>query len=120
MNEFTDRALERLGREYSTVKGQKAGAMKEAVRKALESFINQDDEFAQAVAQGGSFAECMNAVAEGVGNSISDIEAYRKAVQFYFKGAEVRMVMEIDLCPNRVKEEGSGGRRKILDLADFL
>lgn len=33
MNEFTDRALERLGREYSTVKGQKTGAMKETVRE---------------------------------------------------------------------------------------
>lgn len=118
MNEFTDRALERLGREYSTVKGQKAGAMKKAVREALESFIRQDDEFAQAVVQGGSFADCMAAVEKGVGNSISDMDAYRKAVQFYFKGAEIRMVMEIDLCPNRVKEET--GSRKVLDLADFL
>lgn len=118
MNEFTEQALERLGREYSTVKGQKAGAMKEAVRKALESFVRQDDEFAQAVAQGGSFAECMTAVEKGVGTSISDMDAYRKAVQFYFKGAEIRMVMEIDLCPNRVKEET--GSRKVLDLADFL
>lgn len=33
MNEFTGQALERLGREYSTVKGQKAGDMKEAVRE---------------------------------------------------------------------------------------
>lgn len=33
MNEYTKPALERLGREYSTVKGQKAGAMKEAVRE---------------------------------------------------------------------------------------
>lgn len=118
MNEFTGQALERLGREYSTVKGQKAGAMKEAVRKALESFINQDDEFAQAVGQGGSFADCMAAVEKGVGNSISDMDAYSKAVQFYFKGAEIRMVMEIDLCPDRVKEET--GSRKVLDLADFL
>lgn len=33
MNGFTDQALERLGREYSTVKGHKAGAMKKAVRE---------------------------------------------------------------------------------------
>ena len=60
----------------------------------------------------------MAAVEKGVGASISDLEAYRKAVQFYFKGAEVRMVMEIDLCPNRVAEETRS--RKVLDLADFL
>lgn len=118
MNEFTEQALERLNKEYGSVMGSKAGAMKKAVREALESFINQDDEFAQAVAQGGSFADCMAAVEKGVGNYISDMDAYRKAVQFYFKGAEIRMVMEIDLCPNRVKEET--GSRKVLDLADFL
>ena len=118
MNEFTEQALERLGREYSTVKGQKARAMKEAVREALKSFVRQDDEFAQAVAQGGSFADCMAAVEKGVGASISDLEAYRKAVQFYFRGAEIRVMMEIDACPNRVKEEPKS--RKVLDLADFL
>lgn len=118
MNEFTSQALERLEKEYGTVMGTKAGAMKKAVREALESFINQDDEFAQAVAQGGSFADCMAAVEKGVGTSISDMDAYRKAVQFYFRGAEVRMVMEIDLCPNRVAEETRS--RKVLDLADFL
>lgn len=118
MNEFTDQALERLKKEYDSVKGTKAGAMKKAVREALESFIRQDDEFAQAVAQGGSFGDCMAAVEKGVGASISDLDAYRKAVQFYFKGAEIRMVMEIDLCPNRVTEEAHS--RKVLDLADFL
>lgn len=118
MNEFTSQALERLEKEYGAVTGTKAGAMKKAVREALESFIRQDDEFAQAVAQGGSFAGCMAAVERGVGSSISDMEAYRKAVQFYFRGAEVRMVMEIDLCPNRVAEEPHS--RKVLDLADFL
>lgn len=118
MNEFTGQALERLKNEYGTVMGTKAGAMKKAVREALESFIRQDDEFAQAVAQGGSFSECMAAVEKGVGASISDMDAYRKAVQFYFAGAEIRMVMEIDLCPNRVKEETHS--RKVLDLADFL
>ena len=61
MNEFTDQALERLKKEYDSVKGTKAGAMKKAVREALESFIRQDGEFAQAVAQGGSFADCMAA-----------------------------------------------------------
>lgn len=120
MNEYTELALERLEKEFASVSGAKPAAMKKAVREALESFIGQDDEFAQAVVQGGSFTECMNAVAKGVGSSISDLEAYRKAVQFYFKGAEVRMVMEIDLCPNRVRAQPAGGGRKILDLADFL
>ena len=84
MNEYTEAALERLKQEYDSVKGTKAGAMKKAVREALESFVRQDDEFAQAVAQGGSFGDCMAAVEKGVGNSISDMDAYHKAVLFYF------------------------------------
>ena len=120
MNEHTKPALERLEKEYAAVKGQKAEAMKRQVREALESFIRQDDEFAQAVVQGGSFAECMSAVEKGVGSSISDIEAYRKAVQFYFKGAEVRVMMEIDVCPNRVEAAAPERKAKVLALEDFL
>lgn len=39
----------------------------------------------------------MKKVAAGVGNSISDLDAYKKAVQFYFPGAEVKMQLTIDL-----------------------
>lgn len=64
----------------------------------------------------------MKAVANGVGSSISDLEAYRKAVRFYFSGAEVRFRMEIDLCPQaHGPETGSTQeRKKILDISDFF
>lgn len=120
MDEYTTQALERLKKESAAVTGIKAIAMRDQVRETLENFIRQDGEFAQAVAQGGSFAECMNAVAKGVGSSISDIEAYRKAVQFYFRGAEVRVVMEIDVCPNRVEAAAPERKTKVLALEDFL
>ena len=81
-------------------------------------FCLQDGEFAQAVAQGGNFADCMKAVAKGCGSSISDLAAYRKAVQFYFPGADIRMRMEIDLCASVSGEEKKSGI--VLDLADFF
>ena len=126
MSEFLKQALERLKKESALVKGQKAVIMKGAVREALESFARQDEEFAQAIAQGGSFKDCMAAVEASTGNSISDLDAHRKAVQFYFPGAEVRMTMEIDVCPNRVQrtepEEPAAQKKqpKLLDLTDFL
>ena len=40
----------------------------------------------------------MDSVAKGVGDSISDIEAYRKAVKFYFSTANIHFTMTIDLC----------------------
>lgn len=116
MNEFLDQALNKLA---ETVSGQKENAMAPSVREALTDFCRQDAEFAQAVAQGGSFKDCMTAVAKGVGGSISDLEAYRKAVRFYFKGADVRFRMEIDLCPT-AEEAPRSAQKKILDIADFL
>ena len=37
--------------------GKKEAAMKSAVKDALVRFCEQDEEFAQAIVQGGSFAE---------------------------------------------------------------
>ena len=77
--------------------GRVADAMKDFVATALRDFIRQDAEFAQAVVQGGSFAECMAAVAKGVGSHISDFDAYGKAAAFYFPGCKIRYKMELDL-----------------------
>lgn len=54
MNEFLDQALNKLA---ETVSGQKENAMAPSVREALTDFCRQDAEFAQAVAQGGSFKD---------------------------------------------------------------
>lgn len=96
MNEFFEKAKEKLS-DLKSVSGQKENAMKAEVSDALMSFCEQEPEFAQAVVQGGSFADCMKSVAKGTGSSISDIEAYRKAVEFYFPGAKVNFKMTIDL-----------------------
>lgn len=116
---YFEEARRKLDEEVKSGKfGQKEAAMKNAVKDALVCFCEQDEEFAQAVVQGGSFAECMAKVAKGVGGSISDLDAYKKAVCFYFPGAEVRFRMEIDVCPNRVKAEEK--QTVLLDLSDFL
>lgn len=94
---WAGQAVRKLDAEKKDVKGQKETVMKGAVLAAVKDFCMQDEEFAQAVVQGGTFAECMKKVAAGIGNSISDLDAYKKAVQFYFPGAEVRMQLTIDL-----------------------
>ena len=72
-------------------------AVQAAVEKALADFCGQNAEFEQAVLQGGSFADCLKACVKGVKGSISDLEVYRRAVEFYFPTAEVRMAMTLDL-----------------------
>ena len=116
-------AIEKLRREDKLAKHDRcASVMHEAVREALEDFCRQDTEFAQAVVQGKDFGACMRTVAAGCGSGLSDLEAYRRAVRFYFPGAEIRMTMEIDLIG-----EARGGKLEekkpteiLLDFSQFL
>ena len=94
---FLEEAREKLRKELPGIKGQKEGAIKHAVMDALLNFAEQDEEFAQAIAQGGDFANCMHEVCKGIGTSISDLEAYGRAAAFYFPGSKVRFEMHIDL-----------------------
>lgn len=99
--------------------GQHERVMKESVKTALLDFCRQDYEFAQAVVQGGTFGDCMKAVAKCIkNNSISDLDAYTAAVQFYFPGAVIRMQMTIDLIGEAGDEAPGGGI--ILDFSQFL
>lgn len=115
------KAQEKLEQESKKVNGSKEKAMAKAVATALSDFCGQDREFAQAVCQGGSFQQCMTEVAKGVGTCISDLEAYKKAVQFYFPGAEIHMQMRIDLIGRAEEQEDATKQGGILlNLEDFL
>ncbi len=97
--DYKTEAINKLKRETNTFKGgQKEKAMQRETFAVLESFCRQSEEFSQAVVQSDkTFSDCMAAVAKGTGSSISDIEAYKKAVRFYFAGADIKCVMTIDL-----------------------
>ena len=65
-------------------------AMAEPVCRMLISFCEQDPRFADTVfAKTETLSDCLRAVGKGVQYSISDVEAYRRAVQFYFPAADV-------------------------------
>ena len=122
MSDFLEKAIAKLDEGHKSGNFDRyATAMKTAVRDALKDFCRQDEEFAQAVAQGGSFADCMKAVAKNCGSSISDLEAYRRAVRFYFPGAEIRMQMTIDLIGEAAQQDsGKPANAMILDFTQFL
>lgn len=97
LENWLTQAIQKLDAEKKGVAGQKEKVMAPAVLAAIKDFCKQEPEFAQAVVQGGTFAECMKKVAAGVGNSISDLDAYKRAVEFYFPGAKIQMALTIDL-----------------------
>lgn len=125
---WAPQAEEKLAKEKKGVAGQKEKAMAEAVYAAIRDFCRQDEEFAQAVVQGGSFADCMKKVASGVGGSISDLDAYKRAVQFYFPGAEVNMQLTIDLIGKAAGDDRKAAQTQaeepraglVLNLADYF
>lgn len=119
---MTDMAIKKLDKQCGELKSnnQKIEVMKQAVHDALVKFCRQDAEFAQAVVQGGTFADCMAAVARNVGSAISDIKAYRRAVQFYFPGADIRVKMTVNLCASVEQEGPEQNAPVVLDLFDLL
>ena len=121
-SDFYPQARDKLAAELKSGKFDKYGQiMKQGVHDALLEFCEQDEEFAQAVAQGGSFEDCMKAVSKCVkGSGISDMEAYGAAVRFYFPGAEINVTMKIDLLA-AVRDAGEEPESGLLiDLSDFF
>lgn len=117
MNEIITQALEKLDKEAKNFKGgSHERAMKDETLDALKHFCKSEQEFAQAVVQKNkTFSDCMSEVAKGVGTSISDLEAYKKAVRFYFPGADIRCTMTINLiggAAGEAPENGTGENKK--------
>lgn len=118
--DYFDLAKEKLDAGLAEKLDRYGEAMKGSVHDALLEFCRQDEEFAQAVEQGGSFKDCMKAVGKCVkGNAISDAEAWGTAVKFYFPGAGIRVEMRIDLCAS-VRRDDPKPSAKIIDLSDFF
>lgn len=96
-------AIKKLREELKAIKkgNQYVNAVKKPVTDVLISFCKQEDEFAQAIVQSDKTLEdCLNTVVKDVKGSISDIDAYTRAVRFYFPTAGIDFKMTIDLCAN--------------------
>lgn len=94
------------------INGRIEVAIAPSVAEALASFCNQEPEFEQAIFQSGkTFQDCLSSISKGVGNSISDIEVYGRAVKFYFETATVSFHMSIDLS-------GSNGAEKHITMTE--
>lgn len=111
-----NQAREKINSELKNVKGQKEAAVSKAVAETLIGFSNQDEEFAQAIVQSEkTLNDCLTAVMKNVRTSISDIEVYRRAVQFYFPGAGINFTMRINLSAS-VEDKPEPRKSKVLDI----
>lgn len=83
--------------------------VKSAVLRTLCKFCEQNAEFKQAIEQSDkSFADCLKATVRGVsGLSLEDLEVYKRAVAFYFPGADIKCTMTLDLGDNGFSNSNS-------------
>lgn len=98
-----NQAIKKIITELQSFEGGKIEkVIKNRCAEVLQDFCRQEQEIAQAIVQSDkTFSNCMTAVAKNVkDNSISDIDAFRAMVQFYFPTADIHMHMTIDTCGN--------------------
>ena len=94
---FKEDAIKKLSEKPKSL-SKHAVVVKDAVIAQLKNFCEQNEEFAQAVVQSaGTVGECLENVVSGCGNSLSDVEAYSKAVAFWFPGAKISFAIKLDL-----------------------
>ncbi len=98
MTEVTQEAVDKITQEATDFKGgAKEKAVYKHVAETLKKF-SQNEQFAQAVLDSeGTLSDCCTEVMVGVGSSISDIEVYRKATEFYFPHAVIDFTMNITI-----------------------
>ena len=113
--QWQDKAIEKTTAERKQVKGNKETAMANAVLDMIHEFCIQSSAFAKAVVEGGSFVDCMVAVAKNVGTHISDIDAYKKAVKFYLPNADIVVRMDIQTAAQMVKDKPAQSMSLSLD-----
>ena len=113
---FGNLAIEKLKTELK--KSQfKRSVVAKCVLSALTHFCNQSEIFAKTVYETDrTFEACIKAVLHNHGDCLSDIEAYRRAVLFYFDGSDVSFEMTIYLPEEQQKSKPA----VILNLFDIL
>ena len=89
----------------------------ENIISELINFCNQSEVFAEAVCNDDRHLKaCMETVLKDIGCSISDIEAYRRAVAYYFETADISFEMTLHLN----SEEKAQKSALVLNLFDML
>ena len=105
MTDIQEKAIEKIEKECREYMGNKHGnAVARPVADTLKQFCESNADFAAAVlGEDKHFADCIAAVVRGVSFALADIEAYRRAVRYFFPDADIKFDMRI-ILPGDVKK----------------
>lgn len=120
------KAIEKIDNEVKKFKGgQCENVMKDRCSEALKNFCQQDEEFAQSVVQTDkTLSDALKSVVEKYTKQtktqgISDLDAFKELVAFYFPGAGINFSMTIDLCASVRKDitVSSAPKKDVLNMS---
>jgi len=126
MSEIIEQAKQKLTEETKSFKGGRMETVVyKEVAKTLTGFCD-DERFASAIVESKkTLSDCCKTVLSdinGAGGGISDIETYKRAVEFYFPTATVLFKMEIRLNAQEELERKAAGKPSgnIVSLLDLI
>lgn len=104
---YFELAIEKIQKELkSFTGGPKEKAVSKFVASTLTHFCQENERFAEIVYKTvRTLSDCCAEVMSGVGNQISDIDVYRKAVKSYFPNSDIEFKMEIHLTGEAPSDE---------------
>lgn len=104
---YSEMSVKKIAEELEKFSGgQKEKAVSKFVASTLTHFCSQNERFAEVVYKTQrTLSDCCEEVMHGTGNSVSDIDVYRKAVQSYFPNADISFKMEILIFGEAPSEE---------------
>ncbi len=86
--------------------GSYAKAVYSSVVKTLVDFCYQSPDLAQVILDSDkSVVDCCEAIMKNVGNCISDLEVYRRAVQFFCPKSQIDMQMRVILSDQKPSQD---------------
>ena len=117
--EIINQAIEKINPKSIKNANRYMEVVAEPVAKALHGFCRQSEEFARAVTETDrTFQECLETITRNVGQALSDIETYQRAVEYYFPGAKVEFKMTIRMSEYETeKPEPVHKPKKKIDLS---
>jgi len=85
---------------------RKEKAVSSYVHNVISDACDQDERFAEVVYKfKRTLADCLKSAMKGVGSSISDIDVYRSAIQFYFPNSEIHATVSIEITGEAPSEK---------------
>lgn len=117
MSQIIEQARQKLAEEEKNFKGDQFG---EVVYKDLTRTLQQfceEEWFAEAITQSPkTLSDCCKTILSGVEQGISDVEVYKRAVEFYVPGSTVKCQLSVCRSWDRARGSADSGVISLLDL----